>query len=178
MRQSKNRGKFIADSLTVSRGIAAFLMLVFPVFGSLFWFLYIWGGVSDILDGPIARGAGCASHRGEVLDSICDLMFLCACLFKLIPVIHLSWWMWIWTAVIALVKLIHIVLGWVRHHRLEMPHTFWNKATGLCLFLLPILTQWLPMYIPALVTLLLASYAAIQEWNETSVPSSESGKET
>lgn len=156
--------RHLADSLTISRTVAALLMLAWPAYGIPFWVLYIWGGLSDMLDGPVARWTGSASQRGAFWDSLSDLAFLIACLIKLLPVIHLPVWIWIWTGAIAVLKMLHMAYGWIRHHRLMMPHTLWNRITGLFLFLLPILSLWIPMTIPAIVTCAVATIAAMQEY--------------
>lgn len=47
--------RLLPNILSVSRGIAGFAMLFFPVNGPWFWVLYCWGGISDMVDGALAR---------------------------------------------------------------------------------------------------------------------------
>lgn len=155
--------RHLANGLTLSRSLVSVMMIAFPVSTLPFWILYLWGGISDMLDGAVARLTGSASKSGAILDSVSDIVFFMVCLIKFLPYLHLPLWMWVWTGLIALLKITGITIGWMRHHRLLMPHTVWNKITGLLLFALPLLSLKFSLTIPALTTLIIASYAAVNE---------------
>ena len=66
----------LPNIISASRGIAALAMLFFPVFSPWFWALYCWGGISDMIDGPLARKLGAVSEVGSRIDSVADLVFV------------------------------------------------------------------------------------------------------
>ena len=64
--------RLLPNILSVSRGIAGFTMLLFSVFSPWFWVLYCWGGISDMIDGALARKLNSANGTGAVIDGIMD----------------------------------------------------------------------------------------------------------
>lgn len=116
-----------------------------------------------MIDGTVARKTGAVSNFGAKLDTASDFVFMAVCVVKLLPKINISVWLWIWIAIIAIVKVINIVMGFIRRKKLVALHTFLNKITGLLLFLLPLTLQFiLPTYSFAVVCTI-ATIAAIQE---------------
>lgn len=116
-----------------------------------------------MIDGTVARKTGAVSNFGTKLDTASDFVFMAVCVVKLLPNINISIWLWIWIAIIAIVKLINIVMGFIRRKKLVALHTFLNKITGLLLFLLPLTLQFIvPTYSFAVVCTI-ATIAAIQE---------------
>ena len=116
-----------------------------------------------MIDGTVARKTGAVSNFGAKLDTAADFVFMAVCVVKLLPKINISVWLWIWIAIIAIVKVINIVMGFIRRKKLVALHTFLNKITGLLLFLLPLTLQFIvPTYSFAVVCTI-ATIAAIQE---------------
>ena len=116
-----------------------------------------------MIDGTVARKTGAVSNFGAKLDTASDFVFMAVCVVKLLPKINIFVWLWIWIAIIAIVKVINIVMGFIRRKKFVALHTFLNKITGLLLFLLPLTLQFiLPTYSFAVVCTI-ATIAAIQE---------------
>ena len=116
-----------------------------------------------MIDGTVARKTGAVSNFGAKLDTASDFVFMAVCVVKLLPNINISVWLWIWIAIIAIVKVINIVMGFIRRKKLVALHTFLNKITGMLLFLLPLTLQFIvPTYSFAVVCTI-ATIAAIQE---------------
>ena len=105
----------IANIITYCRIIFSVLMLLFPVFSPEFCLCYLLAGFTDMIDGTIARKLGTASEYGEKLDTVTDIVFVAAAIYKLLPVINISMFIWIWTGLIAVIKLINIISGFVVH---------------------------------------------------------------
>ena len=127
-------------------------------------FLYLLCGLSDVLDGAIARLTGTTSRLGESLDAIADTVFIAAWIILFLPTIIVGKWIWICVGLIALVKVVNIVSGFIMHNTFVSKHTYANKATGLLLFLLPVVIKVDFLTIPyLLLTCLTAAFAAIQE---------------
>ncbi|MCQ2157161.1 MAG: CDP-alcohol phosphatidyltransferase family protein [Bacteroidales bacterium] len=47
-------------------------MLFSPVFSPWSWVLYCWGGISDMIDGALARKLNSANGTGAEIDSLAD----------------------------------------------------------------------------------------------------------
>ena len=152
-----------ANLITGCRIVCSMLLLLFPAFSPVFYLLYIVCGVSDMLDGPIARRTHTETALGARLDSIADLVFVAACLFKILPAIHVPMWLWIWTGIIVLVKAANVVSGYVRHKRAILLHTRANKLAGLVLFLLPLALGFADVVPAAIPACAVATFAAVQE---------------
>ena len=63
-------------------------------FSAPFWACYLGGGVSDALDGPLARALNTQSAAGAKLDSAADLAFAGAIAAVTVRNIKLPPWLW------------------------------------------------------------------------------------
>ena len=153
----------MANIITCVRIVCGIALLFFPVFSPAFYTLYIAAGVSDMIDGPVARKTGTASEFGSKLDTAADFVLVVACLIKLIPAIRIPTWLIIWIAAIAVIKAINIISGYVMRKELVVLHTVMNKAAGILLFVFPLTITFIdPGYSGAAVCAV-ATFAAIQE---------------
>ena len=116
-----------------------------------------------MIDGTVARKTGKASEFGARLDSIADIIFVLVCLVKLIPVISIPVWLYVWIGIIALIRIINIVSGFIMQKRFIMLHTIMNKVTGLLLFVLPLTVHFVDLKYTAIPVCTVATFAAIQE---------------
>ena len=116
-----------------------------------------------MVDGTIARKTGSASSFGAKLDTVADFLFVIASFVKLVPVIRISVWIWVWAAVIAMGKLVTLFWGFTQMKQMPSLHTIANKATGLCLFLLPLTMSFVDLRYTAPVVCVIATIAAIRE---------------
>ena len=155
--------KHIANILTSCRIFGSILLLFFPIFSLAFCITYILCGFSDMIDGTIARKTNSASKFGSQLDTIADLVFVVVSLFKLLPAIHIPWWLWMWSGVVAIIKISNIIWGYVSKKQFISLHTVMNKATGLLLFLLPLTIFIVEMKYTAIFVCSIATLSAIQE---------------
>ena len=153
----------MANIITGSRILFSFALLFFPTFSPAFYALYLAAGITDMIDGTVARKTGKASEFGAKLDSIADIIFVVVCLIKLITVISIPIWLYVWIGIIALIKIINIVFGLIMQKRFVMLHTIMNKVTGLLLFVLPLTVQFVDLKYTAIPVCTVATFAAIQE---------------
>lgn len=75
-----NRARRLADGLTVARALLG-LPLILALSGgqaALAWWLLVLGGLSDALDGWLARRAGGGSEWGARLDPLTDKILIAA----------------------------------------------------------------------------------------------------
>ena len=126
-----------------------------------FWVIYGLCGVSDMVDGSLARRLHTESKAGTVLDSVADICFVACCAIRLVPVLQIPTWLWIWAGLIVIITIINQIFALVAHQRLCFPHTLVNKLTGLLLFLSVPLTFW--SIVPIAIVAVVATFAAIQE---------------
>ena len=155
--------KQIANIMTSFRIFGSIGLLFCPVFSACFYGLYIFCGLTDMVDGTIARKMGAASTFGARLDTVADFLFVIASFAKILPVIRIPVWIWVWAAVISVVKLVNLVWGILGRKQMPSVHTIANKATGLCLFLLPLTMSFVDLRYTAPVVCAIATIAAIQE---------------
>ena len=153
----------MANTITFFRIAAGIVLLFCPVFSPAFYVFYIVAGVSDMLDGFVARKTNTASRFGARLDTIADFVLVVVCLIKLLPVLRIPAWLYIWIGIIALIKVINIISGFVVQKRFVTVHSVMNKATGALLFLLPLTIPAVPLKYSAVVVCAAATFAAIQE---------------
>lgn len=129
----------MADTVTSVRMAAALILLILPLGSAWFLVVYTLAGLTDALDGWLARKAGTASEFGARLDSVADLLFYGVLLVRLFPVLRQALPVTIWYAVAAvvLVRLAAYAVAAVKYHRCASLHTWLNKLTGGAVFLLP-----------------------------------------
>lgn len=105
----------------------------------LFITVYTLTGVTDVLDGAIARKYGTTSELGAKLDSIADLLFYTLILIMIFPImwVTLPKKNWVMVAAILTVRGVSYGMAAVKYHRFAAMHTYMNKATGLMVFGVP-----------------------------------------
>ena len=153
----------IANIVTGCRILGSILLLFFPSFSVEFYLIYITCGVSDMVDGTIARKTNSSSEFGAKIDTAADFVFVAVSFLKILPTIDIPKWLWIWCVVIAIIKLGNIIWGYVSQKQFISLHTMMNKITGLLLFLLPLTLSFVEATYSSIAVCFIATCAAIQE---------------
>lgn len=153
----------MANVITCIRILLSAAILFCPALSPAFYGLYITAGVSDMLDGAVARKTGAVSERGARLDTLADIVFTAVCLIKLLPILDVAVWLYIWISVIAILKLINIAIGYVRRKGFVSVHSAINKVTGALLFLFPLTLAFIDLKYSAAVVCAVATAAAVYE---------------
>ena len=153
----------MANTITFFRIAASTVLLFYPVFTPAFYAFYIAAGLSEMLDGFVARKTDTVSKLGARLDTIADFVFVVVCLIKLLPVLSIPAWLYGWIGIIALIKVVNIISGFTVQKRFVAIHSAMNKATGVLLFLLPLTIPAVPLKYSAVIVCAAATFAAIQE---------------
>ena len=153
----------MANMITGIRILCSIALLFSPVFSPVFYILYIVSGLSDMIDGTVARKTGTVSESGSKLDTAADLVLVIVCLIKLIPVLEIPLWLFIWIIIIALIKMINIISGHVMYKEFVAVHTVMNKVTGILLFILPLTLTIINLKYSGALVSAVATFAAIQE---------------
>lgn len=84
-------------------------------------------------------------------------------MIKLIPIMDIPVWLYIWICIIALIKIINVVFGYVVQNKFVSVHTVMNKVSGALLFILPLTLSILDLKYRSIVVCIVATFAAIQE---------------
>lgn len=153
----------MANIITSFRILCSIALLFFPAISPMFYVLYLLAGFTDMIDGTVARKTNTVSEFGSRLDTVADFIFVVSCFIKLLPIVDVSMWLWIWIAVIAIIKIINVVYGFIVHKKLVAEHTIMNKVTGLLIFVIPLTLNIINLKYSAFVVCSVATFAAMQE---------------
>ena len=153
----------IPDLLSMSRIALCLPLLLVDAMTLPFGVLYLIAGLTDILDGFLARRWGVESKFGAKLDSLADFVFVLVVGYKLFPWLKLPTALWMMIGLVALVKVINAISSFVVKERIEYLHTKANKLTGFLLFI-GMMTIEQSYFVPiAWAIACIALFAAIQE---------------
>lgn len=155
--------KHIANIITSFRILCSILMMFFPVLSFEFLVAYLLCGVSDMLDGTVARRTNGTSEFGARFDTVSDVIFAAVSLMKWLPILCIPIWLWTWIAVIVIIKISNMILGFIYMKKLISLHTIMNKTTGLLLFLFPLTLYFIELKYSSVAVCLVATFSAIQE---------------
>ena len=155
--------KHIANIITSCRILGSIILLLFSPLCLEFYITYLLCGFSDMIDGTIARKTNSVSKFGCQLDTVADLIFTVVSILKFLPAIRIPEWLWIWSSVIAVIKISNMIWGYVSKKQLIALHTTLNKITGLMLFLLPLAIHFAEITYCAIAVCSIATISAIQE---------------
>ena len=155
--------KYIANIITGSRIIFCLPLLFIPLSSAWFYVFYLFCGLTDMIDGTIARKTGAVSNFGARLDTVADFVFMFVCSIKILPLIHISAWLCVWIIIIALIKIFNIALVFIHKKKLISIHSVLNKTTGFALFLMPLSLTFVEITYSIATICVLATIAAIQE---------------
>ena len=153
----------MANIITGIRIVLSAALLFCTAFSPTFYALYIAAGFSDMIDGAVARKTGTVSAFGSKLDTIADIVFAAVCMIKMLPVLQVPVWLYIWIAVIALIKAANIAMGYIRQKEFVSVHSAMNRATGALLFVFPLTLKFTNLRYSAAVLCAAATAAAIRE---------------
>ena len=155
--------KQIPNLLSMSRIVLCLPLLMVDAITMPFWILYLIAGLTDMLDGFLARRWRVESKFGARLDSLADFVFVLVVGYKLFPWLKLPTTLWMMIGLIALVKASNAVSAYIVRQRIEFLHTKANKLTGFFLFI-GMMAIGQSYFVPeAWIISCIALFAAIQE---------------
>lgn len=155
----------IANVITLFRIAGTVLLVILHPLSAGFFTIYTLTGLTDVLDGWIARKMNTVSDFGARLDSIADLLFYGAMLFRLFPVLWgtLPRDIWYAVAVIVIVRISSYLIAAVKYRQFASLHTYLNKLTGLMVFLIPFMLATVYATVYCRLTCVVAIVAALEE---------------
>ncbi len=102
--------------------------------------VYVLIGISDVLDGFLARNFGWDSQLGAQLDSIADVVF-----YSILMYVFYRQHTWAivmgsrYIVAILIIRLLNMLLTKLKYKRVVLLHTIGNKASGFIVFLMPMM---------------------------------------
>lgn len=131
--------RYLPNCITALRIAGTACLLFVAPFSTAFFVIYTLSGLSDVLDGWIARRYNLISDLGAKLDSIADLMFYTVMGVRIFPVLWATLPRPVWLEVLLSLALRFSAYGVaaVKYRRFASQHTYMNKMTGLGVFSLP-----------------------------------------
>ena len=151
----------LPNIITLLRIAGSMGLLFCDVMGVAIWIIYGLCGISDIVDGWLARKLKCVTKKGALLDSLADICFVVCCAWKLLPILELPQWLCLWAGVIVAIKIVNQISALGMYGHCCFPHTTANKATGFLLFIAIPMTFW--SIVPITIVAAIATFSAVQE---------------
>ena len=156
---------YIPNILSLLRIICSVLLILFINNRIGFVFLYFIIGLTDVLDGFIARRFMFESDLGAKLDSFADFVFYIILVF-----IYLNLYSSIITVNhkvvlvgIIIIRLINLLLTKIKYKKFVFVHTIANKVSGILLYFLPIILFYRQNEIIVWIILVVVFIAAMEE---------------
>lgn len=161
--------KHIANIITISRILSCIYLLISSVFSISFYIIYLFCGITDMIDGTIAKITKSTSELGARLDTVADSVFVTVCFVKILPLMQFPVWLWTWIIIVAIIKIGNIVFELLFNKKMISIHSILNKVAGLLLFFLPLTFSFINPIYSSLVVCFVATLAAIDEGYNTRV---------
>ncbi|MGN0242673.1 MAG: CDP-alcohol phosphatidyltransferase family protein [Lachnospiraceae bacterium] len=129
-----------ADIITFLRIAGTILIVALKPLSADFFCVYALTGMTDMLDGWIARKTKTASDFGARLDSIADLLFYAVILIRILPIllVKLPNEIWYAVAIILCLRILAYITAAIKYRLFASLHTYLNKFTGFLVFLIPV----------------------------------------
>lgn len=129
----------IPNCITLLRMVGTVVMAFLEPLSKEFFAVYTLTGLTDVLDGFIARVTKTVSRFGAKLDSVADLLFYAVMLLRILPVLvkRLPWYIWAAVAVVLALRLAAYIAAAVKEKQFAAHHTILNKITGFTVFCVP-----------------------------------------
>ena len=155
----------ISNIITTLRIIGTICLLFTAPFSKEFFVIYSLCGVSDALDGFIARKTNTASEFGAKLDSIADLVFYAVILYIIFPVLWYKLPSVIWYIVgfIVIVRLCAYTVSAIKYRGFAPLHKYLNKLTGFAVLVIPYIIHCSFAVLICFAVCIIATAAAVEE---------------
>ena len=130
--------KNIPNILSICRIFLSLLLLLLKPLGIPFFIIYIICGISDFLDGFIARKYKVTTKLGARLDSIADFVMFMIIIIVIYPLITSSGIIKVSIFGIIIIRVIATTIAFIKYKSFAMIHTYGNKITGFLVLLIPV----------------------------------------
>lgn len=153
----------VPNILTAVRLMLAVPLLFLPLESGAFFALYLFLGLTDVLDGVLARRLHAESVFGARLDSMADFAVIAVLLWRFFPVVAPDARVLCWVLAITVLRFAAALTAKLRFGKLGFLHTTGNKLTGLLLFLYPLSLNFTRSFFLLYALLTVATLSAAEE---------------
>lgn len=128
-----------ANCITSVRILGTVCLIFTAPLSLAFFLIYTVCGISDVLDGWVARKTNSITDFGSKLDSVADLFFYVVMIIKILPILWklLPIWFWYVLGSIVVLRIASYTTAAIKFHRFASLHTKMNKISGGSVFLVP-----------------------------------------
>ena len=125
--------------LSTLRILGAIAIIFLEPLSVPFFIVYGIAGITDPLDGFIARKFHLESRIGSIIDSVADWALLLIMGIKILPYLLtvLEWWNWVIILVPLTLHLTAYVVCLIKFRCFSSVHTYMNKLMSAAIFLYP-----------------------------------------
>ncbi|MEY8001043.1 CDP-alcohol phosphatidyltransferase family protein [Clostridium sp. Mt-5] len=155
--------KIIPNCISFSRIIFSLILIFVNPLSITFYVIYIICGLSDIMDGFIARKTKTMSSLGAKLDSIADMIMTGVLLFVFYSILNPTAEIIIWVISIGIIRLSSMIVAIKKYKTFASIHTYGNKITGIVLFIFPIMLSYIYIAMLMYIICIVATISAIEE---------------
>ena len=129
----------IPNLITMVRIIGSLCLFFVKPLSTSFYIIYTISGLSDAVDGFVARKTNSISELGSKLDSIADLTFYIVMIMRIFPMLweKLPFWMWYMVIAAVIMRISSYSIAAIKFHKFSSLHTLLNKSAGLLIFFVP-----------------------------------------
>ena len=154
--------KQAANIISGSRIVVAVILFFFSEITGVFLTLYCYCGLSDLIDGPVARKTGFTSVVGAMLDTVGDLLTYLALAKIFILHKYVPLWVIIWMLGTAVGFAVSGFIALKRFGKFSLVHSLFGKFLGVSVFALPFAQKFNFGVIWMTVICAISSIAAIE----------------
>ena len=129
--------KHLANIISFTRIIAGAFLYLFNSINGGFIAIYIICGITDLVDGRVARKLGTTSALGAALDTVGDIVTYMALVKILIMQKMIPFWIVMWMLGVAAIHLIAGIVSLVKVKKFFIVHSLFGKILGGSIFVLP-----------------------------------------
>ncbi|MFT8357756.1 CDP-alcohol phosphatidyltransferase family protein [Bifidobacterium aquikefiri] len=155
--------RWIPNTLTLLRCICTISLPFLDIESAAFLLAYIAAGMTDILDGFLARRWQAVTPVGATFDSVADMLFTLTFLYVFMTFLQWAVWLTLWIGALCVVKVLTLIVGWVRFRRFAFLHTTLNKLSGIMIFVAPLFILKTGVALIGIIPCTLASLASLEE---------------
>lgn len=155
--------KLSANYISITRIFLALTLILIKPLSIEFIIIYLACGISDTIDGYVARKTCTVSEIGGKIDSIADLILFGVLIIILYPIITLPLAIIVWSVIIAIIRLVSIIIVLIKYKTFGVLHTYGNKITGIALFTFPLILFFDKLYVLIYIICVIACVASVEE---------------
>lgn len=154
------------NCITASRILGAIMLFFTERFSMPFFIIYTLCGITDSIDGFVARITKTDSEFGAKLDSVSDLVFYTVLLIKIFPFLWAELPMYVWYITLAaiIIRICSYMTAVIKYKKFASLHTYANKLTGAAIFCVPYLVSFFDTVYVCLVVCIIALVASAEEF--------------